>query len=89
MPGGARSFPRRRASWREAREGERACRERLVERRLEAMAQSKVENEPFARGARFAENGVELSLGIERVWATPASARGCRSIVAELGGPSP
>ncbi|MEO6041028.1 MAG: hypothetical protein ABIP41_03940, partial [Croceibacterium sp.] len=49
---------------------QRACLEGLVNRYLAAMAAHKLDPALFAAGARFTENGVELPLGTEGLWAT-------------------
>ena len=48
----------------------RACLEGFVNRYLEAMADGSVDPELFAATARFTENGIELPLGNEGLWAT-------------------
>lgn len=52
------------------RDCQRECLEGLVDRYLEAMAAGEVDPELFAPGARFTENGIELPLGNEGLWAT-------------------
>jgi hypothetical protein len=49
---------------------QRACLEGFVNRYLQAMADGTVDPELFAQRARFTENGVELPLGNEGLWAT-------------------
>jgi len=49
---------------------QRACLEDKVNRYLEAMAEGGFDEELFARDVRFTENGVELPLGNEGLWAT-------------------
>jgi hypothetical protein len=49
---------------------QRACLEGFVDRYLQAMADGKVDRELFARNARFTENGMEMPLGNEGLWAT-------------------
>ncbi|MEO6153045.1 MAG: hypothetical protein ABIT09_11145 [Croceibacterium sp.] len=49
---------------------QRACLEGFVNRYLQAMADNKVDPALFAEGARFTENGVQLPLGNEGLWAT-------------------
>jgi len=49
---------------------QRACLEDKVNRYLEAMAKGGFDEELFARDVRFTENGVELPLGNEGLWAT-------------------
>ncbi len=60
---------------------DRACLEGKVEAYLQAMSEGTVSDELFARTARFTENGVELPLGNEGLWATTVSAEGYRLIV--------
>ena len=52
------------------RECQRACLEGFVDRYLQAMADGNVDPALFARDARFTENGIELPLGNEGLWAT-------------------
>ena len=68
----------------EVRDCQRACLEGFVERYLAAMAEGTVSDELFARNARFTENGVELPLGNEGLWATTSDPRGYRLIVADV-----
>ena len=63
---------------------QRACLEQFVERYLTAMADGKVDLALFAPTARFTENGVELPLGNEGMWATTASPLGYRLIVPDV-----
>ena len=49
---------------------QRACLEDKVNRYLEAMVEGGFDEELFARDVRFTENGVELPLGDEGLWAT-------------------
>jgi hypothetical protein len=49
---------------------QRECLETFVDRYLQAMADGKVDPALFAPAARFTENGVELPLGNEGLWAT-------------------
>ncbi|HEY6816873.1 MAG TPA: hypothetical protein VI168_15160 [Croceibacterium sp.] len=49
---------------------QRACLEGFVDKYLQAMADGKVDPELFAPTARFTENGVQLPLGNEGLWAT-------------------
>jgi hypothetical protein len=49
---------------------QRACLERFVDKYLQAMADGKVDPALFAPTARFTENGVQLPLGNEGLWAT-------------------
>jgi hypothetical protein len=52
------------------RDCQRECLEGFVDRYLQAMADGNVDPELFARDARFTENGIELPLGNEGLWAT-------------------
>jgi len=63
---------------------QRACLEQFVERYLAAMADGKVDAALFSPTARFTENGVELPLGNEGLWATTTSAAGYRLIVPDV-----
>ena len=62
------------ASWAQApeqpRECQRECLEGFVDRYLQAMADGNVDPALFAPTARFTENGIELPLGNEGLWAT-------------------
>jgi hypothetical protein len=49
---------------------QRECLEGFVDRYLQAMADGKVDPDLFAPTARFTENGVQLPLGNEGLWAT-------------------
>lgn len=49
---------------------DRDCLEGWVDRYLVAMAEGGFDEEMFDRGVRFTENGVELPLGNEGLWAT-------------------
>src|SRR5690349_17733545 len=49
---------------------QRECLEGFVDKYLQAMADGKVDPALFAPGARFTENGIELPLGNEGLWAT-------------------
>ncbi len=49
---------------------QRQCLEGFVDRYLQAMADGTVDSALFAPGARFTENGIELPLGNEGLWAT-------------------
>lgn len=51
-------------------ECKRACLEGFVNKYLQAMVDGKVDPKLFAADARFTENGVELPLGNEGLWAT-------------------
>ena len=52
---------------------QRECLEGFVDRYLQAMADGKVDPELFAPAARFTENGIELPLGNEGLWATTSA----------------
>lgn len=54
-------------------ECQRACLEGFVDRYLQAMADGNVDPELFAPTARFTENGIELPLGNEGLWATTSA----------------
>src|SRR3990167_7869671 len=49
---------------------QRACLEGYMEKYLQAMADNIVDPALFARDAKFTENGVQLPLGNEGLWAT-------------------
>jgi len=49
---------------------QRECLEGFINRYLQAMADGNVDPELFAPNARFTENGVQLPLGNEGLWAT-------------------
>jgi hypothetical protein len=49
---------------------QRECLEGFVDKYLQAMADGKVDPALFAPGARFTENGIEMPLGNEGLWAT-------------------
>jgi hypothetical protein len=63
---------------------DRACLEGTVERYLQAMSDGTVSDDLFARAVRFTENGVELPLGNEGLWATTVSPQGYRLIVPDV-----
>ena len=63
---------------------QRACLENFVERYLQAMSDGVVSDDLFARDVRFTENGVEMPLGNEGLWATTTSPRGYRLIVPDV-----
>lgn len=63
---------------------QRACLEDYVERYLQAMAEQRVSDKLFARDVRFTENGVELPLGNEGLWATTSAPEGYRLIVPDV-----
>ena len=52
---------------------QRECLEGFVDRYLQAMADGRLDPALFAPTARFTENGVELPLGNEGLWATTSS----------------
>lgn len=54
-------------------ECQRACLEGYVDRYLQAMADGDVSEDLFARHVRFTENGMELPLGNEGLWATTSA----------------
>lgn len=51
-------------------ECQRACLEGFVDRYLQAMADGRVDPALFSATARFTENGIEMPLGNEGLWAT-------------------
>lgn len=63
---------------------QRECLESYVERYLQAMSDGEVSDELFARQVRFTENGVEMPLGNEGMWATTVSPKGYRLIVPDV-----
>lgn len=63
---------------------QRACLESYVERYLQAMSDGLVAGDLFAHDVRFTENGVELPLGNEGLWATTTSTLGYRLIVPDV-----
>ncbi len=63
---------------------QRECLESYVERYLQAMSDGEVSDELFARHVRFTENGVEMPLGNEGMWATTVSPEGYRLIVPDV-----
>ena len=68
----------------EPRQCDRACLETYVERYLAAMAHGGFDESLFARDVRFTENGVELPLGNEGLWATTVSPEGYRLVVPDV-----
>lgn len=52
---------------------QRECLESYVDRYLQAMADGDVSDDLFARDVRFTENGIELPLGNEGLWATTSA----------------
>lgn len=63
---------------------DRACLEGKVEAYLQAMSDGVVSDDLFARSVRFTENGVEMPLGNEGLWATTVSPQGYRLIVPDV-----
>jgi len=63
---------------------QRACLEGKLEAYLQAMSDGTVADDLFARHVRFTENGVELPLGNEGLWATTISPLGYRLIVSDI-----
>lgn len=63
---------------------DRACLENYVERYLDAMAAGGFDDELFARDVRFTENGIEMPLGNEGLWATTVSSEGYRLVVPDM-----
>ncbi|TIX50629.1 hypothetical protein [Alteraurantiacibacter aquimixticola] len=68
----------------EPRSCDRACLESYVERYLQAMSDGEVSDDLFARNVRFTENGVQMPLGDEGLWATTSSPQGYRLIVPDV-----
>lgn len=68
----------------EPRQCDRACLESYVERYLAAMSDGVVADDLFARNVRFTENGVQLPLGNEGLWATTVSPEGYRLVVPDV-----
>jgi hypothetical protein len=52
---------------------QRACLEGMVDKYLAAMRDGKVDDALFARDVRFTENGIEMPLGNEGLWATTSA----------------
>lgn len=63
---------------------QRECLEGYVERYLQAMANGEVSDDLFARTVRFTENGVEMPLGNEGLWATTVARGNYRLIVSDV-----
>ena len=61
----------------------RACLEGKLEAYLQAMSDGEVSDTLFAQQVRFTENGIELPLGNEGLWATTVSPEGYRLVVAD------
>jgi len=68
----------------ETRDCDRACLEAYVERYLQAMTDGAVSDDLFARNVRFTENGIEMPLGNEGLWATTVSPEGYRLVVPDV-----
>ena len=66
------------------RECQRACLEGYVDRYLAAMAEGGFDEDLFARDVRFTENGVELPLGNEGLWATTVAPGNYKLIVPDV-----
>jgi hypothetical protein len=66
------------------RECQRECLESYVDRYLQAMSDGALDDALFARHVRFTENGVELPLGNEGLWATTVSPQGYRLVVPDV-----
>jgi hypothetical protein len=63
---------------------DRACLEAKLEAYLQAMSDGTVSDDLFARHVRFTENGVEMPLGNEGLWATTVSPQGYRLVVPDV-----
>lgn len=63
---------------------QRACLEQFVSRYLQAMADGKVDPALFAPNARFTENGMEMPLGNEGLWATATGVGQYKLIVPDV-----
>jgi len=63
---------------------QRDCLEGYVDRYLQAMADGVVSDDLFARDVRFTENGIELPLGNEGLWATTSAPGGYRLYVPDV-----
>lgn len=63
---------------------QRACLERYVDRYLQAMTDGVVSDDLFARDVRFTENGIELPLGNEGLWATTVARGNYRFYVPDV-----
>jgi hypothetical protein len=63
---------------------DRACLEGKLEAYLQAMTDGTVPDDLFARSVRFTENGVEMPLGNEGLWATTVSPQGYRLVVPDV-----
>ena len=63
---------------------QRECLESFVDRYLQAMADGTVDPELFAPTARFTENGIEMPLGNEGLWATTSGLGGYKFYVPDI-----
>jgi hypothetical protein len=63
---------------------QRECLEGFVDKYLQAMADGEVDPALFAPGARFTENGIELPLGNEGLWATTSAVGGYKLYVPDV-----
>ena len=63
---------------------QRECLEGYVTKYLQAMSDGVVSDDLFARNARFTENGMEMPLGNEGMWATTVAPEGYRLIVPDV-----
>jgi hypothetical protein len=63
---------------------QRECLETFVNRYLQAMADGTVDPDLFAATARFTENGIELPLGNEGLWATTSAVGGYKFYVPDI-----
>jgi hypothetical protein len=63
---------------------QRECLEAFVNRYLQAMADGSVDPDLFAPTARFTENGIELPLGNEGLWATTSAVGGYKFYVPDV-----
>ena len=63
---------------------DRTCLEGYVESYLAAMTEGGFDDELFAHGVRFTENGIEMPLGNEGLWATTVSPEGYRLVVPDV-----
>src|SRR5688572_1509688 len=63
---------------------QRECLEGFVDRYLQAMTGGTVDPELFAPTARFTENGIELPLGNEGLWATTSAVGGYKFYVPDV-----
>ena len=68
----------------EQQQCQRTCLEGFVNRYLQAMADGTVDPDLFAPNARFTENGIELPLGNEGLWATTSGVGGYKFYVPDV-----